>query len=94
MPARIILAAAAGAATGALATAFFLNSRPATGGFHPTPVTIPRSPPVGATAPAPSPGATAKPEILLTLVDGPKLLVDPAGIFKYGKHTKQHHCQV
>ncbi|RPB18483.1 hypothetical protein L211DRAFT_843568 [Terfezia boudieri ATCC MYA-4762] len=53
MPARTILAAAAGAVTGALATAFFLNSRASTGGFYPPPSTIPR----------PAPEATSKPEL-------------------------------
>ncbi|KAF8423665.1 mitochondrial nuclease [Tirmania nivea] len=55
MSARTLLAAAAGAATGALATAFFFNSRAPAGGFRPPPVTISRTPPA-------VPGATGRPE--------------------------------
>lgn len=81
MPARTLLVAAAGAATGAIATALFLNSRAPTitpSAYYPPP---PTARPLG-TITGPTPGVVGKPEVFSTLVD-------PAGIFQYGmNHMK------
>lgn len=79
MPVRTFLVAAAGAATGALATALFLTSR------------NPTASPSGFNAAFPRSAGTAESATTAGGKSGTQSnIVDPAGIFQYGKHTAAH----